>query len=295
MAPGSNLIGTVWMVTAALFYGGMSISLKLSLDHLTVWQTGMGRFVLGLALLPLLVRWFKLSLWGRNRALLLLRGLSGTLVFLFMIQAFKTVPLSVAIVLFYLWPVFACILSPWVAGEPTTRREWPFIAGALAGTVLILLPGQAGSGLAGGHFLALAAAVLAGLDVILIRRLGRTNNSFSIYFYFCLIGGLSCLGPLLAAEAPLTPVSAPGWVILLAVAVLSMAAQLSMNQGIKYLTASKTGVLLMIEVVVASTFGVVCLGETLTWRLLAGTGLILGCGAALILLPAGVAPPGRAA
>jgi len=278
-------VGTICMVVSALFYGAMSISVKLSIPYVTVWQTGMGRFALVGILIPILAWPLRLDLLGKGRWMLITRGLSATGGFLLLVQAFKTIPLSVGMILFYLWPVFACLLSSWVAGEPTTKREWPFVLGALAGTALILWPDRAGPGVNVGHFLALGASFFTGLAVILIRRLGRTNNAFTIYFYQCLAGVLFCLGPLLAQAHPILPVTRVGWVGLIAVAAFAMAGQVLMNQGMKHLSASKTGVLMMLEVIVAATFGIVYLAETLSIRLLFGAGLILGCGVALIILP----------
>lgn len=76
------------------------------------------------------------------------------------------------------------------------------------------------------------------------------------------------------------------WMLLSAVAVFAMAGQVLMNHGMKYLPASKTGALMMIEVVVAGAFGALYLGEAFTLRFFLGAVLILSCGAALTALPA---------
>lgn len=273
------------MVTASLFYGATNISAKLSLPYLTIWQTAMGRFLLGAMLIPIITRFFRLELLGRNRTLLFLRGICATGAFLCIIQSFKTVPISVAMVLFYLWPVFSCLLSPWVAGESISWKEWPFVFGAIAGTVIILAPDSSGTVLNMGHFFALGSSILGGLAIILIRRLGRTNNPFTIYFYFCITGAVLCLGPLLTQGPALVPSSGAAWSALISVAAFSMAAQVLMNQGMKHLNAAQTGALMMIEVLVAATFGVFYLGEPVTIRLLCGSGLVLGCGFALMVKP----------
>jgi drug/metabolite transporter (DMT)-like permease len=277
--------GPVWVIGSALFYGTMNISVKLAAPHLTIWQTAMGRFVLGVIFVPIIVRLLHLKLLGDGRWFLLARALSGTLAFVLVIQAFKMIPLSSGLVLFYLWPVFSCLLSSWVAGEPTTRREWPFVGGALLGTGLILWPEETGQEMNLGYFLVLAASFFAGLAIILVRRLRRTNNPFTIYFYFCSIGGLSCLGPFLAQSSPLLPNSTEGWLCLIAVAFFAMIGQVLMNQGMKYMNASRTSSFMMLEVVIASAFGVMYLNELLTPRFFAGSLLILGCGAALMLVP----------
>lgn len=283
--------GTIWMVAAALSYGTMNISVKLGAAHLTVWQTGMGRFILGVAFMPILVRMLRLEPAGRERRLLLACGLSGTTAFLLMAQSMKLIPLSTAVVLFYLWPVFTCLLSPWIAGEPTTRREWPLVIGALLGTSVILWPQKGGWGLNLGYLLVVAASFFAGLTVILIRRLRRRNNPFTIYFYFCLAGSLATIGPLLAQGAPITTASKEGWVLLLAVGLFAMIGQVLMNQGMKYLDGSRTGALMMIEVIVAAAFGALWLGEDLQIRFFVGAILILGSGAALMALPLKAAVP----
>jgi len=40
------LSGLIWVSLAPLFYSAMSVSAKLAGAHLSVWQIGLGRFVL---------------------------------------------------------------------------------------------------------------------------------------------------------------------------------------------------------------------------------------------------------
>jgi len=136
-----------------------------------------------------------------------------------------------------------------------------------------------------GHLFALGASFLAGLAIILVRRLGRDNNSFTIYFYFCVVGGLICIGPLMAQTTPILPGSRVGWFGFIAVALFAMLAQVLMNQGMKYLNAPKTGVLMTIGPLASTSFGAIYLGEPLSVRFVFGAGLIFACGVFLILLP----------
>ena len=273
------------MVAAALFYGCMNICVKLSGPHLTIWQTGMGRFLLGVAFMPIFARLLRLPRGASERRLLLSRGVSGTIAFLMLIQSMMMIPLSIAMVLFYLWPVFTCLLSSWVAGEPTPKKEWPLVVCALVGVIVILWPEKGGPGLNLGHFLAVGSSFFAGHAVILIRRLRRSNDAFTIYFYYCVAGALITAVPLLTRNGPVLPVSGTGWAYLSAVALSAMIAQVVMNEGMKYLDASRTGSLMMIEVITAAAFGPLWLGETLTPRFFAGSILILGSGAVLMALP----------
>jgi drug/metabolite transporter (DMT)-like permease len=279
--------GLVWLGLAPLFYSALSSSAKLAGAHLSIWQIGVGRFVLGLMLVPAVIRVLGLSLWGRQRSLLIVRGLCGATAFLLQVASFQRIPLSVAMVLFYLYPAFTALLSPYLAGEPTSKRAWPFIAGAFVGTTLILWPtGSAGRDLDLGHLFALGAAVLCAVTLLLVRRLGKENNIYTLFYYLCLAGTLAGLGPLLFQEGPVLPTGSHAWLELIAVAVFSVGAQLSINQALIHIPAPKVSVMMTAEVPLVACFGVLCLGEPLDWRLLTGALLIFGCGVGLNILPA---------
>jgi drug/metabolite transporter (DMT)-like permease len=262
----------------------LSVSAKLAGAHLSVWQIGLGRFVLGLVLVPVIVRVLKLGLWGRQRFLLTLRGLCGAVAFLLLVAAFQRIPLSLAMVLFYLYPAFTALLSPWVADEPTAKGSWPFITGAFIGTTLILWPGESTGSLDLGHLFAFIASVLCALTLLLVRRLGKENNIYTLFFYLCLMGSMASIGPFFLQEAPLLPGKAVAWIELAAVAVFSVGAQLSINQALVRIPADKVSVMMTAEVPLVASFGVLYLGEPIGWRLVVGALLIFGCGIGLNLL-----------
>jgi drug/metabolite transporter (DMT)-like permease len=279
----SVLGGLIWVSLAPIFYSAMSASAKLAAGHLSVWQIGAGRFLLGLALMPVIVRALRLSLWGQKRFLLTLRGLCGAVAFLLLVASLQRIPLSLAMVLFYLYPAFTALLSPWVAGEPTAKAAWPFVFGAFIGTTLILWPGESAGSLGAGHLFALIASVLCALTLLLVRRLGRENNIYTLFFYLCLVGTLATVGPLLLHEQPFLPHSEAAWISVAAVALFSIGAQLSINQALARIPAPKVSVMMTAEVPLVAGFGVLYLDEPLGWRLVVGALLIFSCGLALNL------------
>ena len=279
----SVLGGLIWVSLAPIFYSAMSASAKLAAGHLSVWQIGAGRFLLGLMLMPVTVRALRLRLWGQKRFLLTLRGLCGAAAFLLLVASFQRIPLSLAMVLFYLYPAFTALLSPWVAGEPTAKAAWPFVVGAFIGTTLILWPGESAGSLGLGHLFALIASVLCALTLLLVRRLGRENNIYTLFFYLCLAGTLATAGPLLLQEQPFLPGSEAAWISVAAVAVFSIGAQLSINQALARIPAPKVSVMMTAEVPLVASFGVLYLDEPLGWRLVVGALLIFSCGLALNL------------
>jgi drug/metabolite transporter (DMT)-like permease len=287
----ATLSGLIWVILAPLFYAAMSSSAKLAGAHWSVWQIGLGRFILGLVLVPMVVRVLGLDLWGTQRLLLAVRGFCGATAFLLLVAAFQRIPLYLALVLFYLYPAFTAILSPWIAEEPTDKRAWPFIVLAFAGTTLILWPGESSAeSLNAGHVFALISSVLCAITLLLVRRLGRQNNIYTLFYYLCLAGSLASLGPLLIQGTSLTPQEPVAWFQLAAVAVFSVGAQLSINQALIRIPAPKVSVIMTAEVPLASCFGILYLGEPLGWRLLIGGLLIFGCGVVLSMLPVKLGP-----
>ena len=277
--------GLIWVTASPMLYAGLSISAKLAGAYLSVWQVGVGRFGFGLLVAPIIVKALKLDLWGRQPFLLSVRGVCGAVAFLLLVAAFQRIPLSLAMVLFYLYPAFTALLSPWITGEPIAKIAWLFVGSAFLGTSLILWPHEASGPLNLGHLFAVIASVLCALTLLLVRRLGRDNNIYTLFFYLCLTGTLAGLGPLLMQEAPLLPGSLTAWMGVGAVAVFSIAAQLSINQALIRIPAATVSIMMTAEVPLVACFGVLYLGEPVSWRLIVGALLIFGCGIGLNLLP----------
>jgi len=278
--------GLIWASLAPLLYAALSVSAKLAGTHLSVWQIGVGRFGFGLLVIPVIVKVLRLRLWGKKRFLLSVRGLCGAIAFLLLVAAFQRIPLSLAMILFYLYPAFTALLSPWITGEPIAKTAWPFICGAFIGTSLILWPFEASGALDLGHLFAALASVLCALTLLLVRRLGRENNIYTLFFYLCLAGTIAGLGPLLLQESPILPGGTASWIGIAAVAIFSIGAQLSINQALIRIPAPRVSVMMTAEVPLVTCFGILYLGEPLHWRLIVGALLIFGCGIGLNLLPA---------
>jgi drug/metabolite transporter (DMT)-like permease len=285
----ANGAGVAWTVTAATMYAAMNAAAKVGAGHLTLWQIGVSRYFFGTLVLLMLAPLLKINLWGSHRVLQIIRALGGVAGFLLMVEAFTTIPISEASILFYSWPAFGSLFSHWVLGESTTKWEWPFIATAFVGAGIILWPEKGIGELAFGHLLALSAAVCASIVMLLVRRLARDNHAMSIYFYLCLVGSIVCMIPWLgqaaSGEATYLPQDNLGWSVLLIMALPSVLSHIFLNQGFRYLRAPQVGVLMTLELPLLAAFGVFYLGEPMGWRLLSGAGLIMASGIVLTLKP----------
>ena len=268
-----RLTGAAIMVTSAFFFALVGVVIKLAGNEVGVWQVSFYRAIVGIFLMLILARTAKISLAGPNKKLLILRGLSGTVGFLAMIVAVREISLAEVMVLFYLFPAFSAIMSPWINNERLAPSSWAFLALAFGGTVLIIAPGG-DIELKFGHLCGLITALTMGLNTALVRRLSGQHSPYAIYFFYCLTAAVFSFWPLAFSEESIIP-SAMGLLYLAGIGLTSTLGQVLMNQGFTHMPAAEGGVLLMSQVVIASSWGVLFFGEPLSWRLVLGGVMIM--------------------
>jgi drug/metabolite transporter (DMT)-like permease len=192
-------------------------------------------------------------------------------------------------VIFYSFPVFSAIFSFLVYGERISRLEVVCMFAVLLG-VGILFDFQLAGGLIG-QSLAVAGAVFAGLTVTLIRSLREKNGPVVIYLYFCTMGALVTLPKVI--HQPILPVDAVEWAMVLGIVLISLVAQLLMNQGFFYCRGWEGGVFMSSEVVFTAIVGIVFMKDPVSWRFWLGGCLVLSSVIALNRLMAGKADSNR--
>jgi len=272
--------GVAYLLISGLSFTAQNVAVKYAGSILLSWQFSFARFAIGGVGMIFLAKVLHHNLTGKHKAVLSLRGVFGTIGFTAQIASIQYLPLSEAIVLFFLFPVFSTMFSKVTTGEPVPISDWPLLASAFLGVFLIVGLGSSDLSFGLGHLFALTGALFSGLAVNLVRRLNSDNNPLTIYFYFCIIGLAMSLSVLLVREQPLVPSWRGLWFMLLT-ALLAMLGQLAMTKGYKTITGPRGGVILMSQVAFAGIYGVIFLGERLTWRLLVGGLLIVLSGTVL--------------
>jgi drug/metabolite transporter (DMT)-like permease len=271
--------GFVLMTLSAFFFAITDILIKYLSPTMGTMQIAFVRFFLGVLMLVPVMRVRGEPLKGSSIQVLLVRGLTGTLAFLCLLQSIAMIPLSNAMVLFYTFPLFATLFSFVLLGEPLTRVEIGLTIAGTAGIYILINP--ASHALTMGHLFGLLAACFAGITVVLIRRLRKTNGPLVIYFYFCLIGGIITM-PFFIAQFSAPRLHESSLLVLLA--VLFLVAQIFMNQGFKYCKASEGSVILMSELVFTGIAGVAIFNDSLSLGFWVGAFLIVGSGVGLNLM-----------
>ena len=271
--------GFMVMILSALFYAITDIIIKFISPPLGIIQIAFVRFLLGALILRPMLKSSGQSLIGNSIRVLLLRGLTGTLAFFFLLKSIVMIPLSNAMVLFYTFPLFATFFSFFLLKERFKRLEIILTLVGMIGIYILINPSSHTYTI--GHMFGLLAGCFAGFTVVLIRKLRKTNGPLIIYFYFCMVGGIVSF-PFFIVNFTIPDI--PQSSVLVLLAVIFLFAQVLMNQGFKYCKASEGAVILMSEVVFTGIAGVIIFNDSLSLSFWIGACLIIGSGVGLNLV-----------
>lgn len=195
-----------------------------------------------------------------------------------MFAAVAYVPLADATAISFLNPVFAMILAIPLLGERVGRVRWSAAVLALLGALILLRPTPGSFQPAA--LLALAAAMVMGMELIFIKKLSRRENPFQILIFNNAVG-LTIAS--LAVIAVWQPPTAAQWGLLAAIGLCMATAQAFFVNGMARADASfvapfSYGTLIFAALYDAALFGVV--PDLVTWI---GAGIIIAGAVGLAL------------
>jgi drug/metabolite transporter (DMT)-like permease len=268
------------MLSAAVLFTLLNLLIKKIGGEYGPWQIGFYRFLGSIAVL-MAIFGRKVNIFvGVDQRLLILRGLCGSIAFVFYIMAIRSLPLSTAVVIFYSFPAFAALFAFLFYREQIGLSQIVCIMAVLVG-VGILLGFRLGGDVRGQLF-SLTSGIFGGLTITLIRALRKKNGPVVIYFYFCLLGTIVCLPGFISH--PVFPSTIIEGAMLCAMVLVSVFGQLLMNEGFYYCRGWEGGVFMSGEVVFTAITGILLLHDPVNWRFWLGGGMIMGSVIALNLL-----------
>ena len=266
----------VLMVLSSALFAVMALAAKLASADLSGSQVAFFRFVFMLLPVVLIPGMIRKALTFERLDILFYRGFFGGVAVLLYFLAIEHVPVGVATLLNYSSPIWSVAFAAIFLGERADRRLIPPLVAALVGMVLVAGGGaETAGGLRFGIWEAagLASSILSGAAVTAIRAARRTEGSWAIYSSLTLFGLLATAPFGLSRYKPPTPTE---WLLLAAVGLTSVAAQLLMTYAYRWVTNLQAGVINQLTVVLSMGLGVVLLGDRLAPLQVFGSLLTLG-------------------
>ena len=272
-----ELQGARSLVLSSLAFSLMTVCVKQLGGRLPVSEIVLVRSLVSIALTTGAMAIGGVSPLGRNKPLLLIRGVCGSIALLCFFEAITQLPLASATVLQYTYPTFTAAAAWLLLGERLRRRIGFAVLLGWIGVVCVIQPPWIGAGLAGlalrPALVAVAGALFTALAYVSVRKLSTTEHPLVIILYFPLVSIPLTLPAVL--QHGVWP--SPGdWGWLLGVGVLTQLGQIWVTQGLSRLPAARATSLNYVQVVFAALWGWIGFNEGITPLTVLGALLVLG-------------------
>ena len=264
------------MVASATMFGAMAFAAKLASARLSGPQVAMIRFFVGMLPVLLVPKYRRAAMQFDRIDLLLYRGFFGGLAVLLYFLAIAHTSVGIATLLNYTAPIYSGIFSMFLIGEHLPAKVLIPLPVALLGVFLVVHAHAAPGDILGFGRWELAgacSAIASGAAVTAMRAARRTENSWSVYASFCLLGFFTTapLG-IMTWKWP-TPQE---WIPLAACSLLAIGAQLLMTFSLRWVDAMTVGVISQLAVLVSMALGATMLNEVITLMAAIGSVLTIG-------------------
>lgn len=280
----------LWMLLAAFLFSAMNtIAKSISVvpgPEIPALQITFARYVFAvLAVLPmvLIARAPMRTAYPLRYVTRIIASFGGILL---MFLAIRDIPLAAATGISFTSPVFTMICAALFLGEFMGRWRWVGGGLGLIGALIIVVTSIAAEGsgqrlgdlLTGGSFLALAAAIFMGVEMVLIKRLTDTgDHPLTIIFLSNLTGTIFALVAVLPVWVwPSWPQAA----LMVATGTVAVTGQICVLRATSMTDAAYVAPFFYASLLYAALQGFVIFGE------IPSMGTVLGC--VVILTSAGV-------
>lgn len=206
-----------------------------------------------------------------------------------LLTAIGLIPLALAILIFYLFPLIAAVILAVCGWEKLGWRTVVAIVVAFVGLALALDP-NAGAVNWTGVGLAVAASVGLGVVVAVSGRLLRKGDSRPVTLYMAAVSAAILLPVCVLHGGFAFPATPTGWVGFAASTVFYAFAMIAFFVAVSLIGPTRSSLLCYAEPVVAAGLGVVLLGEALTTVQIVGIVMVVAALVGATLLKPGPKP-----
>ena len=262
--------GALYILLSELMFASMGAAVKaasdtgLSNEMLVFMRNLMGLFVIA----PLLMHYGKSEWRTPVYHLHLLRAVFGVSAMYCFFYVLGKLALADGMLLKMTAPIFMPLIAMLWLNERVARLAVLAIPIGFVGVALVLKPGGDMSWVA---LLGVLGGALAAFAKVTVRRLGRTEATTRIVFYFALNATVLSAVPLAWGwQAP----SLTQWALLGMMGVMGTAGQLLLTRGYAVAAAAKVSPFTYFSGVFGAIYGYLFWGEILDWLFVAGALLI---------------------
>lgn len=228
-----------------------------------------------LFILPMVYRVGIQHLKTENQSIHLQRGIFGVAAMFCMFYSFSNIKLSEAILLKSTSPIMLSLMAWLVLREKMPSLAWVAIFLAFFGVAITADLRTLNVEFQLGFVAGIAAAMLAALAKVMVRRLGRTEPGEVIIFYFAVCGTLFTL-PFVILQWQ--PISVEQWGFLLLIALLASFGQLFITKAYTVAKAGSVAIFTYLAMPIAAGLGWLIWDEQVDLPLIFGSAIVIAAG-----------------
>lgn len=289
-APSGNVMLGIWMkiLSVACFvvmYSFLKAAKGVPAGELSFFRSFFGMVPIILWVMSL--KQLRTVLYTKNITGHIFRGMFGTFSMLFSFYALTLLPLPETIAIGYGEPLILVVLCAIFLREKVYIYRWSAVIVGLIGVLIIIWPrltilgtSQADVGASIGALSALAAAIMAAIAMLLVRKLVFTEKTTTITLYFMITSSIISL------------ITVPfGWVVpnfhqlvmLIMAGLVGGVAQIFMTQAYRHAEPSTVAPFEYTSMLLSLLSGYFIFDEIPTLAMLFGATLVIGSGTFIIL------------
>jgi drug/metabolite transporter (DMT)-like permease len=259
------------MILTALFFALIGFIIKL-LDNVPLMEIVLFRNLPSMIIIPIILIKQKISILGRNRPLLMLRGFLGTIGMIAIFYTYTAMPITESTAIQRLSPFFIIIMSIIFLHEKYSFKKIPFILIAFIGALLVIKPGFRIDPIPA--IIALIAAMLMGSAHIVIRYLRLSDNYWVIINYYAYIAGFTAIISLVWEKNFVMP-NTINVILLIILGLVAFASQICLTLSYRFAPASIVAPYLYIQIIFAAILEITFLGIIPDLLTIAGSVIII--------------------
>ena len=260
-----NLKGVRYLIASGLAFSLMSVCVKAVEGRIPVSELVFARAIISLIITRLLIYKHKISPWGSQKKLLLIRGLLGTIALFCIFNALTTLPIATATIIQYMYPTFTVICAYFILKEYIFKRIIYSIIIGWIGIILVSQPEWISNNNIEETLMsisiALLGALMTSLAYICVRKLSTIEHPLVIIYYFPLVS-IPLSIPLFINNFIMP--NGIEWIWILGIGFFTQIGQVCITEGLRLIPASQATSLNYSQVVFSCIWGVLIFQESIT-------------------------------
>ncbi|MEJ2121529.1 MAG: DMT family transporter [Alphaproteobacteria bacterium] len=271
-------LGLAVLLFSAVFFGLNNNLARLSYDHGTNVLTLLTiRTIVAILAIGLYVTWFRL--WRRFGRVDMPAFAAASLTFavgsLLLLESFRLMPVSLAVLFFYLFPIMVALIYLALGEERLTLVGWVGVFAAFCGLALALDVFEGFDLSLLGILLALGAAGCIALNIVSSHRLMQRYPGILVTFWLMVVSQIIFAIGMVAVTGIALPTAGTGVLVFGGAVIAGPIALISFFVGLSMAGGTRTALVMNSEPVTTMLFAVAILGETLGWLQYTGAAIVI--------------------